>query len=582
MRHAAALWPIVGLLASSPAGAEAPFFEVANTSANFQYTHTLTANNRFSRFFGIGPAAADYDRDGDIDVFIPQAFAYPDALYRNNGDGTFTETAAAAEVAGLGEARAALWIDYDNDGWLDLFVANDPDAPAGQQQADPATTHNRLYRNRGDGTFEDVSELSGIDQMPNPVVNQTVGGLAAADINNDGYLDVYVSCWGCENALYLNNGTTFTEMAVAAGVDEPGTSWAPMFYDVDGDGWIDLLLNVDFGPNRLFINQQDNTFVDVAPAAGFDTAFNEMGMAIGDHDNDGDFDVLATNIEVPYPDGDPLSKYTVLFQNDSLPGAPAFTEIAQNAGVARTGWGWGCTWADCNNDGWLDLFVTNGFHQTVDYLTDPSRCFLNSGGLFAEAGSFVGFNSTKLGRGLIAFDYDMDGDLDLLETNYGAAADLFRNDTTSGGNWIAIDLIAAGPGNRFAVGAEITVTAGALTQLRLVTAGTSFLSQEPYRAFVGLGQADFVDTIHIRWPDGAEQDLANVRANRVAKIKQGAGLWPDLNLDDDLDDADVSIFVQVLLGLNSEPMQGIIADIDANGSADAGDMAAFVSMLVGP
>ena len=583
MRRLAALLLTFSLLAPVSARAAFPTFTRANVSANLQYTHTLTANFSFRRFFAIGPAAADFDRDGDIDVFIPQAYDFPDALYCNNGDGTFTEAAAAAGLAGLGEARAALWIDYDNDGLLDLFVANDPDAPAGQQQTDPLTTHNLLYRNLGDGTFTDVSALSGVAQMPNPQTDQTVGGVAAADINNDGLLDIYVSCWGCENALFLNNGTTFAEIAVAAGVVEPGTSWTPMFYDVNGDGWADLLLNMDFGPNRLFINQQDNTFVDMAPAVGFDTAFNEMGMAIGDYDNDGDFDVLATNVETPYPNGDPLTKYTVLLQNGSLSGSPAFTEIAQTVGVARTGWGWGCTWADCDNDGWQDLFVTNGFHQTNDYLTDPSRCFLNNGsGTFTEASAQVGFDNTKRGRGLIAFDYDLDGDLDLLETNYGDTADLFRNDTTSSGNWIAIDLIASGPGNRFAVGAELSVTAGALTQKRLITAGNSFLSQEPYRAFVGLGQAASVDNIHIRWPDGTQQDVANVRANRVATIKEGAGLLPDLNLDGNFDGEDVAIFVQVLLGQDSDPMRGIISDINTDGTADTADIAPFVARLVVP
>ena len=582
MRHAAASLVFLSLFAHSSHSAAAPVLSIANTSANLNYTHTLTANFRSSRFFAIGPAAADFDRDGDIDVFIPQAFSFPDALYRNNGDGTFTEAAAAAGLDGLGEARAALWIDYDNDGLLDLFVANDPDAPAGQLQADPLTTRNLLYRNLGDGTFTDVSAATGIDQMPNPQVDQTVGGLAAADVNNDGLLDIYVSCWGCENALFLNGGASFTEIAGAAGVVEPGTSWAPMFYDVNGDGWIDLLLNMDFGPNRLFINQQDNTFIDVAPGTGFDTAFNEMGMAVGDYDNDGDFDVLATNIESPYPNGNPLARYTVLLQNDSLPGSTQFTEVAQDVGVARTAWGWGCTWADCDNDGWQDLFVTNGFHQNNDYLTDPSRCFINNGGLFIEASMLVGFDSTKLGRGLIAFDYDLDGDLDLLETNYGEVADLFRNDTIGGGNWIAIDLIAAGPGNRFAVGAELTVTTGAMTQRRLVTAGSSFLSQEPYRAFVGLGPAASVDNIHVRWPDGTEQDVANVRANRVAKIKEGSGLLPDLNLDGNFDGEDVYFFVQVLLGQDTDPMRGIIADVNADGAADPADIAPFVAKLVGP
>lgn len=580
MRYAVASIPTVILLFGATAPAALPIFTIANDESGVHYVHTLNGNNRFSRFFGTGPAAADFDRDGDIDLFLPQAYGFPNELYRNNGDGTFTEMAAAAGVDSLKESRAALWIDFDNDGRLDLFVANDPDAPAGQQQADPQTTSNLLYRNLGDGTFLDVSAATGVGQMPNPQVDQTVGGLAAADVNNDGFLDIYVSCWGNPNALFLNNNGVFQEGGAAAGVTEPGDTWAPVFFDINRDGWMDLLLNVDFGPNRLLINQQNGTFVDTAPACGFDTAFNEMGMTLGDYDNDGDFDVLATNIESPYPNADPLIKYTVLLQNESNPTAVVFSECALAAGVARTGWGWGCTWSDCNNDGWVDLFVTNGFHQNLDYLVDPSRCFINNGGVFSEASSAVGFDGTLRGRGLIAFDYDLDGDLDLYETNFGDAGNLFRNDLAGSQNWIAVDLIGATLENKYAVGAEVSVTTGATTQMRLVTAGTSFLSQEPYRLFFGLAGAQTADDITIRWHDGSIQNVTGVRANRVAKIRQNVGVLPDLDLDGDVDGTDLTVFVRVLLGQDNDPMRTIIADVNADGTTDIADVPAFVSSLL--
>ncbi len=216
---------------STRASAQMPSFIDANGETGFAFQHTLVNNFRSSRFYASGPAAADYDRDGDIDLFLPQAFGLPDELYRNNGDGTFTDVAATVGVAGLKESRCALWVDYDNDGWLDLFVFCDPDAPPGQisSNIDPSTAGTLLYRNLGNGTFVDVTAASGdLAFHPNPIQQMVIGGVAAADINSDGYLDIFLSCWNCQNALYENNGDgTFTERGVDAGVETPSIPGRP-------------------------------------------------------------------------------------------------------------------------------------------------------------------------------------------------------------------------------------------------------------------------------------------------------------------------------------------------------------------
>ena len=574
-----AIGAVVLIVAGAVSGGPiVPGFVVANNSSGINYLHTLNTNDRFSRRFATGPAAADFDKDGDIDIFLPQAFDYPNELYMNNGDGTFTEIAQSAGVDSLKESRAALWIDYDGDGWLDLFVANDPDAPDGQTVPDPATVRNQLYRNLGNRTFAPMASSAGVDLVPMAGTSQTVGGLAAADIDNDDDVDIYVSYWGNVNALYINNGQGgFIEDSFSAGVSEPGTSWTPMFFDADRDGWMDLLLNMDFGPNRLLNNLQNGSFTNIAHQVGFASSFNEMGMSLGDFDDDGDLDVLASNIETPYADTNALDKYTVLLHNHIDTGTLAFTECATSVGVARTGWGWGATWFDCNNDGWVDLGVTNGFNESSPYATDPSRFFLNiGGGQFAEMSTSVGFDSTLQGRGLIALDFDEDGDLDLYETNYNDKGFLYRNDVVGAGHYLKVRLSQPG-GNGRAIGGEVTVSAGGLMQTRLVSAGTSFLSQEPYLLFFGLGTATVADSVQVRWPDGVIESFGPVGADRRVRIVRGVGVVGDgdINADGVVDDADLGVLAGCAVG----PVQGAMlpgcafADIDQDRDVDLADYA---------
>ncbi|RMF83117.1 MAG: hypothetical protein D6744_05285, partial [Planctomycetota bacterium] len=394
--------------------------------------------------------------------------------------------------------------------------------------------------------------------------------------NNDGWLDVYVSCWGNQNALFVNNGDgTFTEIGVSAGVSEPGTSWAPLFFDVNDDGWVDLLLNIDFAPNRLFINQQDNTFVDSAAAYAFDSAFNEMGIAAGDYDNDGDLDIYVSNIETPYNDPQTLNRYSLLLRADGYP-LTALSDVSIAAGVARTGWGWGCTWFDCDNDGWLDLAVTNGF-PGAPYGIDPSRLFRNLGdGTFEEISAAAGYTSFINGRGLIAFDPDEDGDLDLLETNYSSFVNYYRNETPAPGHWLEIDAIAAGAANRYAIGAVISVSAGGRTQAQLVTAGTSFISAEPPRKHFGLGAATSAD-LTIRWPSGSTESFVGVPADQVVRIREGVGVIApgDVDADGAVDASDAARLFSMMSGPGGGlPIGSVGTDLDHDADIDLGDFAA--------
>jgi hypothetical protein len=480
-------------------------------------------------------------------------------------------------VDSLKESRAALWVDVDNDGWLDLFVANDADAPAGETVSDPATVRNQLFRNRGDGTFEEIGAEAGIALMPFAESSQTVGGAAAADINRDGWIDIYVSCWQNANALYMNDGDgTFTETSQAANVIEAGPTWQPMFYDVDRDGWPDLLLNVDFGANRLYLNQRDGTFLAAPVGSGFDSAFNEMGMTLGDYDNDGDLDVLATNIETPYPDATELTKYTVLLENQTSNGTPAFVDRGLQAGVGRTGWGWGCTWFDADHDGWLDLGVTNGFVTPTAYTDDPSRLFhATGGGTFTEISAAAGFVSTLGGRGLIAFDADRDGDLDLLETNFNAPAAFYRNDTPPSGHYLLIDLRLDGS-PAYVPGVELTLTAADWTRGALVSVGSSFLSQEPYVQHVGVGTATVVEMLTVRWPDGAVDQASNLSVDRRVRFawQNGMLLPEDVNADGAVNGADAAALLSCLAGPTaSVPIGCADADVNQDGRVDLADVA---------
>jgi hypothetical protein len=505
---------------------------------------------------GSGAAWGDYDGDGDPDLFVVNIAAAltatPDEiaaspgsnrLYRNNGDGTFTDVTAAAGLDYKGIGMAAAWADYDNDGDLDLVV----------------TTYRRilLYRNRGDGSFEEVSAAAGLARLA-----RFWAGASWGDYDGDGDLDLYVCAYvdyrfepGAvgktsrqfdaevpftlnpssyrpePNALFRNNGDgTFSDVARAAGVANPsGRSLTAAWCDFDLDGRLDLYVANDVSDNAMYRNLGNGRFEDVSHSALVADYRGAMGLAVGDFDNDGDFDIFITHW---------LAQENALFWNllrtpgtATGGGSLKFMDIADMLGlgqIALPAIGWGTSFFDYDNDGKADLFVVNG--STLQDSSDPSRLvpmknFLfwqkNPSDGFFETGRASGavFEEFHVGRGAAFADYDRDGDVDIFVVNFGESPLLLRNDGGNRKNWIRIRPRGA-RGNRDAVGALVEVVAGGIAQLQAIGCQPSYLSQNPPEAHFGLGGATQVDRIRVRFPSGVVRELAGVAANREVLVEE--------------------------------------------------------------
>ncbi len=526
-RAPAALLLATGLLvAAGPAAAAPPavrFTDVTH-AAGLAYEHgwrtpLVSEDGSFDerRHFAGGIAAGDYDDDGFVDLYAVRGDIGPNLLLRNRGDGTFVDEAAAAGVvldgtAGCGPAFA----DLDGDGRLDLLV--------GGVRGEPL----RLFRNTGARTFTEVTAGSGLDAVPDTY------SAAFGDYDRDGDLDVLLAHWNTfrqldesSRTLWRNDGGfRFTDVSLAAGVasrlvspDFPfDFTFTPNFADLDGDGWPDVLLAADVGTSTVLRNRGDGTFADITDPAVI-TDENGMGAAIGDYDRDGILDWFVSSIWDP--DGHAEGAWGVtgnrLYRGR---GDGTFADVTETAGVRAGYWGWAATWSDVDNDGDLDLFHVNGYGRDADYepsrafFTDPSVLFLNDGsGRFSEQAVVLGLDDHGMGRGAVSFDYDRDGDLDLLIANAGAAPRLFRNDGGNARHFLVVHLRGAGA-NRHGIGARVTVRAGGVTQLHELRAGSNYASQDPSEVHVGLGAATVVDELHVRWPSGAGTRRTGVAADQ--------------------------------------------------------------------
>ncbi len=545
-----AAWLI--LLVVAPARGQFVFVEVANSRGIGPYSMALG--------MGGGVAAADYDSDGDVDLFVPTAAGLADQLYCNNGSGQFEDVATSAGLDSMRGSRAALWFDYDNDADLDLLVACDPDGGCWG----PDALH--LYRQDTNGVFLDVSIEAGLTDLVLLEESTHFGGMCAGDVNNDGFLDLFLTYWDGLTYLLINNQAGgFDDIGAQSGTATLGDYWQPVMHDFNRDGWIDIYQTVDFTANRLWINQHDNTFINVAASAGLDNAFNDMGITLGDYDNDGDLDIYISNAAVG-------GKHSVFYRNDSTPGLLNFAEISLSLGVDNGYWGWGTTFLDADNDLDLDLAATNG--AWVQWLNDPSRFFLNDGGSppnYLDSSAAVQFDDTEWGSGLIAFDYDRDGDLDLLQVcaNSGPLRllELQPSPGTILGNHLVIKPRVDGP-NHFAIGAIVRVVMGPITLTRLIGAGTSFLSQEPAEAFFGMGNASQAPRVIINWPNHTRTVMQQVAANQTITVTHGG--YGDHNADGSVDLADLGALIDCLSGPEAlpSPSQPSVSRLSCQGVFD--------------
>ena len=442
--------------------------------------------------YGMGAATGDYDNDGDLDLLVT-SFG-PEALYRNNGNGTFTNV---TQASGLGDelwSSSAAFVDYDRDGDLDVFVANYLDfTVAGNKRCNDAVgardycspraykpVPDRLYRNDGRGRFSDVSDAAGITKADGAGLGVSVG-------------------------------------------------------DYNGDGWLDLYVANDATPNQLWINQKNGTFVDDGLLSG--TALNaagnpegSMGIASGDYDADGDEDLFVTNI---------VGETFVLYGND---GRASFDDIRARVGLAAptaafTGFGTG--WMDYDNDGWLDLLVANGGVNIIEAQRGEkfpfrmrNQLFRNTGkGRFEDASKLGGpaFDRAEIGRGAAFGDVDNDGDVDVVTTNNIGPVRLLINQsltpgktTAAANHWLQLQ-VQQPQGNRLAFGAWVGVErAGQPTRWRRVGTDGSYLSASDSRVHVGLGAAATPVAVTVQWPDGVRERWTNVAVDRLVTLQRGS------------------------------------------------------------
>jgi hypothetical protein len=478
---------------------------------------------------GTGVAAADYDNDGDVDLFVPQANARPNHVYRNDGTGNFTDVAQELGLDSREPCRMGLWFDADGDGRLDLVTAGDAFGAPGVE-----FTPVRLYRQTADGKFLDITRGSGLEVVIGTEEHDLShwGGACAGDIDRDGRLDLCLTQWNGPTYLFRNlGGGQFEDITVSSGVSATDDhAWQPIMHDFDHDGLVDLLINIDFAPNHLWMNKGDGTFVDMASAAGIDSAFNEMGLAPGDVDNDGDIDLYMTNIAT-------ATRHNRLYRNDSTPAGLQFTDIAADVGVDDTGWGWGTTFLDADRDGWLDLAATNGFSNPV-YADDPSRFFRHTAGPatgFVDESDETLFNDTQWGSSLIAVDLDRDGDLDAVQTCLtGLSCRILESRTvvSNPNHYLVVRPRQLGP-NKRAIGATVRVWRETMMMTRTITAGTSLMGQEPAEAFFGVGTTETGLRVRVEWPDGTTTVVMDVDADQVITVTRAGIVDCDADLDGD-------------------------------------------------
>jgi hypothetical protein len=539
----------VFLLAAS-SGSKIQFLDVSKKANLSVITYTGGADkDHIVESTGNGVLILDYGGDGYQDLYFVNAYRFPrrgqtephaNALYRNNRDGTFTDVSRKAHVDAAVYGQGGCVGDIDNDGKPDIYVTNfGPDI---------------LYHNNGDGTFTDITARAHVSDPEWSI------GCTFFDADHDGDQDLYVAnylraTWKeiysarrtrrwqgkvdvldgpkglppAPNTFYLNNGDgTFTEATAKAGLgNEQYYSMGVVSFDYDNDGDIDLYVANDSTPNCLYRNRGNGTFDEVGATTG--AAYNadgqeqgSMGVDFGDYDNDGWFDLIVTNFAHDY--------YT-LYHN--LKGQ-FFQDESFSAGIAIPTFvplGFGTFFFDADHDGDLDLFFANGqIYPQVDL--DPSlhetykqrnQLFVNEGNKFREITTEAGdgFQTPRSGRGAAYGDLDNDGDLDIVVSNEDDHPVLLENESKTGNHWLSLQL-ADTHGSPLALGATVRMTSGKLTQLRQISSGGSYASQNDLRVNFGLGNAVTADRIVVRWPDGTEQRIIGLGADKHYVLKRGS------------------------------------------------------------
>jgi enediyne biosynthesis protein E4 len=522
------------------------FTDVTST-AGIKFTH-FKGNQGISinrEEFGPGVCVADFDGDGWQDIYFvngrdlyDRGISVRNALYHNNGDGTFTDVTDKAGTPGTGYGLGCVWGDYDNDGFPDLYVTQ--------------FGRNVLYHNNGDGTFTDVTDKAGVTGMEFGTLFHA--GATFFDYDRDGKLDLYVGGYvalgpeakrycdlggvksscppsaykGSSDVLYHNNGDgTFTNVTKAAKLYQPdGKNLSVGAADYDNDGWPDIFVANDGLYAYLYHNEHNGTFTEVGLPAGMAVAgqgqiMAAMCISLGDYDNDGWLDLYISDFQ---------KSSDHLWHNS---GKGYFDEVSGPAGITvptREVLSFGGGFFDYDNDGWLDIFIANGHvYPEVEQVTpeihykQTNTLFHNEGnGKFVEASKQAGsgFQKPYVGRGVAFADFDNDGFMDLVVGNNGDPPLVLHNSGGNGNHFVNFKLVGT-KSNRDAMGARVRVIAGGVAQIREIAGGGSYLSQSDLRANLGLGKASKVETVEVQWPGGQRQTFHNLDADKFYLIEEG-------------------------------------------------------------
>jgi hypothetical protein len=535
---------LVPVLAAQALPAKAIEFTNATAAAGIRFSH-FKGNNGISinrEEFGPGVCVGDFDGDGWQDIYFVngrdlynRGISARNALYRNNGDGTFSDVTENAGVPGTGYGLGCVWGDYDNDGYPDLFVTQ--------------FGRNVLYHNNGNGTFTDVTDKAGVTGSDS---GEFHSGATFFDFDRDGRLDLYVGSYvsldrrycnlggvlsscppsvyrGSPDALYHNNGDgTFTNVSVKAKIYQPeGKNLSVAAADYDNDGWPDLFVANDGLNAYLYHNERDGTFKEIGLVSGMALTGRGVTMAamcisLGDFDNDGWLDLYISDFQ---------RSSDHLWKND---GKGFFDEVSDQAGITRATrdvLSFGGGFFDYDNDGWLDLFIANGHVYPEIEQASPDISYKQINSLFHNErnGKFLdvtkssgdGFRTPYVGRGVAFADFDNDGFVDVVVANNGDVPLLLHNSGGNGNHFLNFKL-AGKKSNRDALGARVRVVAGGISQIREIAGGGSYLSQSDLRANFGLGKANRAETVEIRWPSGTQQVFHNVDAGKFYLVEEGS------------------------------------------------------------